>query len=192
MSLVDDLSVGSAITPQRLGELIEAGRPVELIDVRTPAEYRSTHATIARLAPLDELDPKAFMRARRGAAGDPLYVICRSGVRGEKAREKFLAAGFSDVVNVAGGTEAWEKAGLPVVRGRRMLPLDRQVQLTAGAMALTGFGLGEAVDPLWFLLSGFVGCGLVFAGATGFCPLGWLIARMPWNQAGREADCCGR
>ena len=67
-----------------------------------------------------------------------------------------------------------------------MLPLDRQVQITAGTMALTGFTLGELVNPNWFLLAGFVGCGLVFAGVTGFCPLGWVIAKMPWNQAGRD------
>ena len=65
-----------------------------------------------------------------------------------------------------------EKAGLPVVRGKKMLPLDRQVQITAGTMALAGFALGEFVNSNWFLLAGFVGCGLVFAGVTGFCPLG--------------------
>jgi rhodanese-related sulfurtransferase len=190
VSVLESPTVGSTINPQRLGALLQSGQAIELIDVRTPAEYRSKHAAGARLVPLDELDPKAVMTSRRGGAGDPLYVICRTGTRGEKACARFLAAGYSNVVNVAGGTEAWEKAGLPVVRGKRMLPLDRQVQLTAGTMALVGFALGELVDPRWFLLSGFVGCGLVFAGATGFCPLGWVIARMPWNQAGREAACC--
>lgn len=189
MGVVGSSSVESTIAPQRLGELLREGRAIELIDVRTPAEYRSVHATIARLVPLDGLDPRAVMASRQGTAGDPLYVICRSGTRGEKAVEKFRTAGYSDVVNVAGGTVAWERAGLPVVRGKRMLPLDRQVQLTAGIIALAGFGLGESADPRWFLLSGFVGLGLVFAGVTGFCPLGWLIARMPWNQAGREAAC---
>ena len=96
------------------------------------------------------------------------------------------AAGFTDVVNVTGGTLAWAQAGLPVARGKRMLPLDRQVQIMAGTMALAGFALGEIVNANWFLLSGFVGCGLIFAGVTGFCPSASIIAKLPWNQAGRD------
>ena len=42
---------------------------------------------------------------------DPLYVICRSGSRGRQAAEKFQAAGYPNVVNVEGGTLAWERAG---------------------------------------------------------------------------------
>ena len=185
MNVVESAVGGCGIDPKRLYELHESGKPIELIDVRTPAEYRSLHATIARLVPLDELNPKTFMETRQGAKDAPIYVICRSGTRGEKAREKFFAAGFADVVNVTGGTLAWERAGLPVVRGKAILPLDRQVQITAGTMALAGFALGEIVNANWFLLAGFVGCGLIFAGVTGFCPLGWVVARMPWNQAGR-------
>jgi rhodanese-related sulfurtransferase len=190
--VVESLSGASSITPQQLYELYQSGQPMELIDVRTPAEYRSVHATIASLAPLDELDPRTLMNARRGVAGDPIYLICRSGTRSEKACQKFLKAGFTNVVSVAGGTSAWERAGLPVIRGKRILPLDRQFQLAAGTMVLAGFALGELVDPNWFLLAGFVGCGLVFAGATGFCPLAKMIARMPWNQVGVEATCCPR
>ncbi len=192
MSVIESAAGIAKISPKRLYELYQRGEPVELIDVRTPAEYRSLHATIARVAPLDELNPKKFMETRLGASHEPLYVICRSGTRSEKACEKFFSAGYTDVVNVTGGTLAWEKAGLPVVRGKKMLPLDRQVQITAGTMALAGFALGELVNSNWFLLAGFVGCGLVFAGVTGFCPLGWVIAKMPWNQVGREEACCSR
>ena len=189
MSVIENTPGSVKISPKQLYELFESGKPIELIDVRTPAEYRSLHATMARLAPLDELNPKRFVETRRGGQHEPIYFICRSGIRSEKACEKFLAAGYREVVNVTGGTLAWEKAGLPVVRGRNMLPLDRQVQITAGMMALAGFTLGELLNENWFLLAGFVGCGLVFAGVTGFCPLGWVIARMPWNQAGRDEAC---
>ena len=192
MSVIESAPGSARISPKQLYDLCQSGKPVELIDVRTPAEYRSLHATIARLVPLDELDPKRIMETRGGAPHEPLYVICRSGARGEKAREKFLAAGYKDVVNVTGGTLAWEQAGLPVERGKSVLPLDRQVQIMAGTLILIGFALGELVNANWFLLAGFVGCGLVFAGLTGLCPLGWVIAKMPWNQAGRDEACCPR
>ncbi len=190
MSVIEGASGIAKIDPKQLYERHQRGEPIELIDVRTPAEFRSLHASIARLAPLDELNPKSFMKSRSAANGATLYFICRTGTRSEKACEKFLKAGFGQVLSVAGGTVAWERAGLPVARGKRMLPLDRQVQTAAGIMALTGFVLGEVRDPNWFFLSGFVGCGLLFAGLSGFCPLGWIIARMPWNQAGREQSCC--
>ena len=62
---------------------------------------------------------RALIKARYVAANEPYYVICRSGSRGQQACEKFLKAGFSNVVNIEGGTEAWVAAGLPVVRGKK-------------------------------------------------------------------------
>jgi len=49
-------------------------------------------------------------------------------------------------------------------------------------MVLVGFALAWLVNPLWLALSGFVGCGLVFAGVTGFCGMGVILSRMPWNR----------
>src|SRR3954453_2146740 len=90
------------ITPGELEELRRRGRPVELIDVRTPVEYREVHAEPARSLPLDALAPKALMGAREGTRDEPLYMICRSGSRGRQACEKFHVAGFTNVVNVQG------------------------------------------------------------------------------------------
>jgi rhodanese-related sulfurtransferase len=170
------------ISPTRLYELIQGGKTVDVIDVRTPAEYRALHATVARSAPLGSLDPKAVM-ATRPAQDEPLYVICKSGARAEQACAAFAAAGYGDrVVNVEGGTLAWAAAGLPVVKGRYMLPLDRQVRTAAGLLVLLGCGLGAFASPWWYLLAAYCGLGLVFSGVTGLCPLGAIIARMPWNR----------
>ena len=78
---VREMSV-CTIKPRELQELRRRGIPVELIDVRTPVEYRELHAEPARLVPLDELDPRKVMEGRIGEPHDPLYVICRSGSRG--------------------------------------------------------------------------------------------------------------
>ena len=174
----------TTITPRELAELGQQGRTVELIDVRTPAEYRELHAEPARLVPLEALDPKAVITARTGTGDDPLYLICRTGSRGRKACEKFLAAGYRNVVNVEGGTLAWEQAGLPVVRGKKTIALERQVRIAAGALVLLGTALGAFVHPAFLGLAAFVGVGLVFAGVTDTCGMAMLLARMPWNQAG--------
>lgn len=180
------------ITPSELEELRRRGRPVDLIDVRTPVEYREVHAEPARLVPLDALDPGAVMEARDGAADEPLYTICRSGSRGRQACELFHAAGFANVVNVEGGTQAWEQAGLPVVRGKKAVSLERQVRIAAGSLVLLGTALGAFVHPSFLGLSAFVGAGLIFAGVTDTCGMGMLLAGMPWNRVGPEAAACPR
>ncbi len=96
------------ITPQELCQLQRCGEVIELIDVRTPAEYEGLRSEPAKLMPLDKLDPAAVMASRNGSTQSPLYIICRSGSRGQRACTKFEAAGFANVVNVAGGTLAWE------------------------------------------------------------------------------------
>ena len=180
------------ITPGELEELRRRGEVVELIDVRTPVEHRELRAEPARLVPLDGLDPEAVMRSRNGPQDHPLYTICRSGSRGRQAAERFHAAGFTNVVNVEGGTLAWERAGLPVVRGKKAVSLERQVRIAAGSLVVLGTALGAFVHPGFLGLSAFVGAGLVFAGVTDTCGMGMVLARMPWNRAEPEAPACAR
>ncbi len=180
------------ITPQEFEDLRRRGRAVDLIDVRTPVEYREVHVEAARSIPLDRLDPRAVMEARNGTRDEPLYTICRSGSRGRQACEAFHAAGFANVINVEGGTLAWEQAGLPVVRGKKAVSLERQVRIAAGSLVVLGTALGAFVHPAFLGLSGFVGAGLVFAGVTDTCGMGMMLARMPWNRAEPEAPTCTR
>ncbi len=180
----------TTISPQRLAELCKTGK-IELIDVRTPVEFRELHATVARNVPLDRLDPAAIIQAHNVCTDEPLYLICRSGSRGQQACEKFLAAGFTNVVNVEGGTLACVEAGLPVVRGKKAISLERQVRIAAGSLVLLGVLLGWLLHPAFFGLSAFVGAGLVFAGITDTCGMGMMLARMPWNQVkDAPATCC--
>ena len=176
----------TTITPVELFDLSRSDRPVELIDVRTPAEFREVHATLARSVPLERLAPAEVVRDREHP-GEPLYIICRSGSRARQACEAIAATGFADrVVNVEGGTLAWERAGLPVVRGRKTISLERQIRIIAGSLVVLGVILGAVVDPWFTALSAVVGAGLVFAGVTDICPMAMGLARMPWNQAGGE------
>ena len=59
------------ITAAELGANWQAGRPIELIDVRTPIEYRAVHAVPARSIPLDALDPNAVIEYRNGGSSGP-------------------------------------------------------------------------------------------------------------------------
>ncbi len=169
------------IDPVEIQKLADTGYQVDLIDVRTPAEFREIHAVGARNVPLDQLDPEQMILGRESDI-EPLYLICRSDSRGKKACEAFIAAGHTNVANVAGGTVAWADLGLPVVRGRKTVSLERQVRITAGSLVVIGVVLGWALHPAWAGIAAFVGSGLVFAGVTDTCGMAMILAKMPWNQ----------
>jgi len=179
----------TTISPSKFAELRNQGGKMELIDVRTPVEFREIHIDIAKNVPLDQLDPKAVMQARNGTTNEPLYFVCKMGGRGQQACEKFINAGFTNVVNIEGGTTACADAGVPVVRGKKAMSLERQVRIAAGFLVLTGTVLGWFVHPIFYGIPAFVGSGLIFAGITDTCGMGMVLARMPWNQCGDTASC---
>jgi len=164
-------------------------REIELIDVRTPLEFREAHISFARNIPLDQLDPQSLMQAR-GQVTEPLYVICQKGGRGGMAVDKFLRAGFDNVINVEGGTIAALSTNLPIVRGKKAISLERQVRIAAGSLVLLGVALAYFVHPYLIGLSAFVGAGLVFAGVTDTCDMGMILAKMPWNQVNANSGAC--
>jgi predicted branched-subunit amino acid permease len=64
----------------------------------------------------------------------------------------------------------------------KVISLERQVRIVAGALVLAGVVLGYFVHPGFIRLSAFVGAGLVFAGITDWCGMGLLLAKLPWNK----------
>lgn len=180
------MSVNS-ISAAQFAELCRGGKTVELIDVRTPVEFREVHIDFARSVPLDQLDPSALMRTRNGSSDQPLYVVCKAGGRGKQACQKFQDAGFTNVINVEGGTMACVDAGLPVTRGQKAMSLERQVRIAAGSFVLIGSALAWFVHPYFIGVPAFIGSGLIFAGITDTCGMGMVLARMPWNQCQSSA-----
>jgi rhodanese-related sulfurtransferase len=105
-----------SITVQQLHAL-SGERPVELVDVRTHEEFREVRAAIARHVPMDTIEPHELMRGRQLPADEPMYFICHMGGRSGRVCLAMMAAGYPNVVNVDGGTEAWDEAGLPAEKG---------------------------------------------------------------------------
>jgi rhodanese-related sulfurtransferase len=173
------------IRPDDFAELQKKGT-LRIIDVRTPAEFEELRLSDAKNHPLDQLNPDSLLSFN---ANEPLYVVCRSGARGLKACEKLVSAGISNVVNIEGGTLACEQAGLTVIRGRKMISLMRQVQITVGSLGFIGSVLALTVDPLFAGIPAFFCGGLLFAGLTDTCMLAMLLAKMPWNH---RAVACNR
>jgi rhodanese-related sulfurtransferase len=165
------------ISPEKARKMIDQG--AMLVDIRDPDEYAREHIAAARSLPVSDLPDQI-------GAGSPAGQIifhCRSGGRTNTHAARLARAANCEAFILEGGLDAWKKAGLPVERDRSQpLEMMRQVQLAAGGMVVLGVVLGASATPWFYLLSGFVGAGLMFAGATGTCGLAMLLQRMPWNR----------
>lgn len=152
----------------------------QLIDVRSPAEFRAKHLSFAKNIPLDLLSAEKIAQERN--PNDPLYVICHSGTRSAQASKLLTSSGFTQVLSIEGGMQACQQTNLPVESGKQVMSLERQVRIAAGSLILVGGLLAYFVHPYAIGLSMFVGAGLVFAGVTDTCGMGLALARMPWNR----------
>jgi rhodanese-related sulfurtransferase len=150
-----------------------------LIDVREPIEFSTAHVPGAESIPLGTLDSVSETWSKE----KPLAVMCQRGARGSKAQAALAARGFTNVVNLEGGLEAWQSAGFPVNQShRKHLPLMQQVQLTIGLGVLAGALLAVFVDARFAFICAFFGAGMILSGSTGWCGLALLMAKMPWNR----------
>lgn len=170
----------TALKPLEAKRLLDEGRAI-LVDIRDPNEFAREHIIGARLVPLASLDAHDFDRER--VAGKVAIFQCQSGRRTAMNAARLIGAGFKETYVVDGGLNAWRSAGLPVHLDRgQPIDLQRQVQIAAGSLVLSGVALAALVSPWFVVLSGFVGAGLVFAGASGSCAMAQVLALMPWNR----------
>lgn len=175
--------MSQSISAKDLSRLLAKGDDLEVIDVRTPVEFQEVHISVARNIPLDRLNPSEIMAQRAKDESKPLYILCRSGARGGQACQKFESAGYSNVINVEGGTMACVKEGIAVVRGKKGVPLHCQVQIITGTLVMAGILLALVLsNQYWLLISLVMGAGLTFSGLTNTCAMGAVLAKMPWNQ----------
>ena len=182
------------ISPNELNRLHDEGKKINLLDVRTEVEFEECHSTYSRNIPLDRLNPEEVVSQLNGNKDEPIYIICKSGSRGRSACDKFEKAGYTDVINVDGGTDAWDQQNLPVVRGKKVrIPLDAQVRLIIGFFVLLGSIMTYAGYPSFVYLTMFFGAGLIISGLTNFCGLALILGRMPWNRMnGSSGATCSR
>jgi rhodanese-related sulfurtransferase len=170
------------ITCQGLKELLAGESDVRLIDVRMSWEFRAVHVVGAKNVPLHRLSAERLAEAV-GTDGDtPVYFICKSGQRSQRACEKARGFGVDHVVNVEGGTTACVDAGLEVERGKRTIALECQVRIIAGTLVLVGSVLALTSNPNWAVLPALLGGGLIFSGVTNICGTRRVLAMMPWNR----------
>lgn len=166
------------IDPVSLNERLRR-RDVTLVDIREADEFSREHIGGAVSLPMSKITAAGIAIEPRG----DIVFHCRTGMRTRSNCDRLVAAIDGQAYVLEGGLDAWKQAGLPVDADRKApIEIMRQVQLAAGSFVVTGAILAATVHPAFIWLSAFVGAGLVFAGASGWCGMAHLLARAPWNR----------
>lgn len=166
------------IQTQDVAEMVRTDT-VQLVDVRERDEYAREHIVGAMSSPLS-----TWSDAGPRLVGEKTIVfMCRSGMRTDANCSRLASHVSGPAFILEGGVDGWKKAGYETVRNDKApLEVNRQVQMVAGTLILTGVALATLVHPGFIGLSAFVGAGLLFAGASGWCGMAHLLRVMPWNR----------
>jgi rhodanese-related sulfurtransferase len=105
-------SGGQAVGPTEAVRLMNQG--ATLVDVRSQAEFDSGHILDARHVPQEEI-AKAAESLKRFKE-KVVIVCCESGMRSGAAARVLQSQGFTKVVNLRGGLQAWRTENLPLVK----------------------------------------------------------------------------
>lgn len=169
----------NVISPSELKLMLDTG-DTELIDVRNTEEFASRHIKEARSVPLSILDLKHICDKTK-----KIVLQCESGSRSKLAAKKLQELSKDlKIYSLDGGIRNWTEKNYAIVDGIAVgnkLPLNRQVQITAGTIIVIGIVLTKLMSRLFIVIPLFIGCGLIFAGISGWCGMGSLLALMPWN-----------
>ena len=151
-----------------------------LIDVRENIEYQEEYIPGSVLIPLSEISLEKISDQSK-----EIIIHCKSGKRSLSACDKLLDENPDlNVSSLDGGIIAWKNAGFITKSNdkKKLLSLDRQVQIFLGLVILITSILGCFVDERFYFVFFVIGLGLVNAGATGWCGMAKLISKMPWNK----------
>lgn len=107
-----ELATVQQVTVDQLHDLLQTETQLQVIDVRRPPEYQGGHVPRAVHAPLSNLEQKAGGLPL--SPSKPTAVICAGGYRSSAATSILQQHGFTNLMNITGGTSAWINAGYPV------------------------------------------------------------------------------
>ena len=105
------------INADELNARLTGHRPLQIIDVRSGAEWRRSHIPGAVSVPISEL--KARIASLQLDAQEPVVAICLSAHRSIPAVRLLKAQGFENTVQLKGGMLAWWKKDYPTEQAER-------------------------------------------------------------------------
>ena len=171
----------AAITSSELRERIAAEAPLWILDVRTPAEFETSHIDGSLNVPLDLLNEHGPKVAEKLDQDRDIVLVCRSGQRATQAQQLLQREGVNNGTVLEKGIADWEGQGFDVNRGVQRWDLERQVRLVAGSIVLSSV-LGSVVIPKLKWVAAGIGGGLTFAAISNTCAMGNALSKLPYNR----------
>ena len=105
-------SGGQSVGPMDAVRLMNQG--ALLLDVRSQSEFDSGHILDARHVPQDQIASSGEVLKKY--KDKVVIACCESGMRSGAAARVLQAQGFTKVVNLKGGLQAWRAENLPLVK----------------------------------------------------------------------------
>lgn len=106
-----DAATIALISPQEyVSDFEQADKDYYLLDVRTPGEFDAGHIAGAENIAVETLSQNLSSIP----TDKPIVLYCRSGNRSATATQILKDAGFTEIYDIDGGTNAWSAAGLPL------------------------------------------------------------------------------
>jgi rhodanese-related sulfurtransferase len=99
------------VTPREVKAMQERGEKFRLIDVRETDEWNTVKIEGAELIPLSQFQPQAAT-----ILADPdekIVLYCHHGMRSARAQGYLKGQGYTDVLNLTGGIDAWAREVQP-------------------------------------------------------------------------------
>ena len=175
-----------AITSDELREQLESPTAPRVVDVRTPAEFETSHIPGSQNVPLDVLDEHTREIAELLNKHQEIVLVCRSGQRSTKAQNLLREAGLAGGRVLENGIVDWEGQGFGVDRGTQRWELERQVRLVAGSVVLSSV-LGSVALPRLKWVAAAIGGGLTYAALSNTCAMATALSKLPYNR-GASSD----
>jgi rhodanese-related sulfurtransferase len=173
--------MNAAITSTELRDRIASGTPLWILDVRTPAEFETSHIDGSFNLPLDVLNNYGSKVAEKLDHTHDIVLVCRSGQRATQAAERLQGEGVTGGSVLQNGITDWEGQGFEVNRGVPRWDLERQVRLVAGSIVLSSV-LGSVGVPRLKWLAAAIGAGLSYAAISNTCAMGTALSKLPYNR----------
>ncbi|OBK71245.1 sulfurtransferase [Mycobacterium sp. 1274761.0] len=174
-------AVANRITSEELRALLTSSAPPRVIDVRTPAEFETSHIAGAVNVPLDVVEKNQSEVASRLGRDRDVVLVRRTGQRAAKADQLLRGAGLTGGRVLDHGVAGWEGQGFELNRGVERWDLERQVRLVAGSVVLSSI-LGSVAVPKLKWVAAAIGGGLTYAAVSNTCAMASLLSKLPYNR----------
>lgn len=169
-----------------------------ILDVREKEEFEAEHVPESISCPLSQFDV-LIGGLLKNLKNEEVVIMCRSGNRAKMAMNELKKFNSNHLIFSVyeGGIIKWKAEGRTVQGKGAVFPILRQMQIVASMMVFAAFLGAHFIAPGFIYLALMVGFGLALAGFTGFCPMVFLLQKMPWNckKTGecstKKTSCCG-